>query len=187
MASRNTALALECKRLSESCLYTSTQFFIYVRWLRWIRIGFVAIPLVLGSLATWKVVSGAESYGAKWFAAICAFLAGLLPSIYSALKLDDRLAEAARLAAEFKNLQDRFRQAALVTALKKCSDFEAEFATLMQRLEDARRPSLTPPEYFFKRAQKKIKSGDYEFDVDIAQIEAANRELPPGAPQAPAS
>lgn len=130
---------------------------------------------MLGSLATWKVVAGADSYSAKWFAAVCAFLAGLLPSIYSALKLDDRLAEAARLAAEFKNLQDRFRQAALVSSLKKCGDFETDFSALMQRLEEARRPSLTPPEWFFKRAQKKIKTGDYDFDIDLATIEAAEK------------
>src|SRR4051794_16771412 len=135
MASKSAALAVECQRLSESCLYTSTQFFIYLRALRWIRIGFVVVPLVFGSLATWKVVEGADSYGAKWFAALCAFIAGLLPSIYSALKLDDRLAEAARLAAEFKNLQDRFRQAALVSALKKFADFEGEYSQLVQRLE----------------------------------------------------
>ena len=86
------------------------------------------------------------------------------------------MAEAVRLSAEFKNLQDRFRQAALVSSMKKCGDFEADFTTLMQRLEDARRPSLTPPEWFFKRAQKKVKSGDYEFDVDIALIEAEEKK-----------
>lgn len=172
MASKAAALALECQRLSESCLYTSASFFIYLRALRWIRIAFVVAPLICGALATWKVIDGAHSIGARWFTGVCSLLAGLLPAIYSALKFDDRLAEAIHLSCEFKNLQDRFRQAALVSALKPFASFEEDVKPLVKRLEDARRPSLTPPEFFFRRAQAKVKSNDYTFDLDLADIEA---------------
>lgn len=184
MASKAAMLALECKRLSENCLYTSTSFFIYLRFLRSLRIVFVVAPLALGALATWKVIEGNGSTAAKWFTGVCSLLAGLLPSIYSALKLDDRLAEAIHLSCEFKNLQDRFRQAAQVSSLKAFAAFEADVEPLMKRLEDARRPSLTPPEPFFKLAQKKVKSGDYTFDVDLAQLDAQERAGAPSIQQA---
>src|SRR5882724_5785805 len=137
MASKSTELALECKRLSESCLYTSTSFFIWLRFMRWVKILFIAAPLVLGSLASWKLLAGYDLQEVKALTAICSFLAGLLPSVYAALKFDDHLEEAKHLAGEFKNLQDRFRQAALVSSRKPFSEFEADFNSLIERLEQA--------------------------------------------------
>jgi hypothetical protein len=37
----------------------------------------------------------------------------------------------------------------------------------MDRLEKARALCITPPEKFFKAAQRKVKAGDYTFDVDL--------------------
>jgi len=167
MASKNAELALECKRLSESCLYSSTSLFIWLRFARVIKIVFIVAPLVLGSLATWKLLTGNDLAGVKAFTAVCAFLAGLLPSIYAALKFDDHLDEASHLASEFKNLQDRFRQAALVSSRKPFPEFEADVAPHLERLEQARAASFTAPEWCFRRAQKKIKKGDYDFDLDL--------------------
>ena len=42
-----------------------------------------------------------------------------------------------------------------------------EFDALMQRMDDARAASLTPPESFFKKARQKQKAGDYDFAVDM--------------------
>jgi hypothetical protein len=36
----------------------------------------------------------------------------------------------------------------------------------MERMDVARTSSLTPPERYFKNAQTKIHSGDYDFTVD---------------------
>jgi len=95
-------------RLEKSCLYTSTSFFIWLRFQRRVRMAFVVLPLVLGSLATWKVLTDTDLAGLRFLVSLAAFLAGLLPGIYAALKFDDHLAGAASKAAEFKNLQDRF-------------------------------------------------------------------------------
>ena len=38
----------------------------------------------------------------------------------------------------------------------------------MVRLDAARSASLTPPERYFKKAQVKIQSGDYDFSIDLA-------------------
>jgi hypothetical protein len=107
----------------------------------------------------------------KVFTAICAFIAGLMPAIYSALKLDDHLEQCKTLAGEFKNLQDRFRQAALVSSKKSFTEFEADVKPLIDRMDEARGVSLTPPDWFFRRAQKKVKSGDYDFDIDAKEID----------------
>jgi len=168
MDEKQKQLIQECKRQSESCLYTSTALFIWLRILRYIKVVFIVLPLVCGSLAGGKILLATGGDNHKAFVAIFAFVAGLLPSIYAALKYDDRLRDCAVLASEFKNLQDRFRQAALVIAEKPFPEFEAEFEKLMERLEVARKPSFTAPEWCFKCAQKKVKKGDYHFDTDIA-------------------
>ena len=167
MASKSVELARECKRLSESCLYTSTSFFIWLRVLRTVKTIFIIVPLVLGAVAGGKLLIGGRPETQQTAIAVCAFIAGVLPSIYAALKFDDRLGEDARVAGEFKNLQDRFRTVALVSSKKSFEDFEADVAPLIKRYEAARSVSLTPPEWVFARAQAKVKKGDYTFEVDL--------------------
>ena len=169
MDTRTEQLTQECKRQSESCLYTSTSLYIWLRILRYLRVAFVVTPLILGSLSGGKILLSINSTGLTTFSAVCAFLAGLLPAVYSALKYDDRLRECSMLAAEFKNLQDRFRQAALIASQKPINEFEKVFNELMNRLEIARKPSHTTPEWCFRMAQNKVKSGDYTYDVDISK------------------
>jgi hypothetical protein len=169
MATKNAALAQECKRYSESCLYTSTSFFYWLRVLRLAKTTFIVAPLVLGSLAGWNLLTKSEDPNWKIATAICSLLAGLLPSVYSALKLDDNLQVVSTVAGEFKNLQDRFRMAALVSSKKPFPEFEADVKPLLERLEKARARSLTPPELCFWLAQRKVKSGDYTFDVDLEE------------------
>jgi len=141
----------------------------WLKYLRAIKTLFIVLPLILGSFASWKLLTTSDVEAVKVLTAVCSFLAGLLPSIYSALKWDQNLDTVSRLAAEFKNLQDGFRQAALISSRKPFGEFEADFKQLFARLEEARKPSLTPPEWIFKRAQAKVKSGDYTFDVDIEE------------------
>lgn len=169
--SQKSALVQECRRLSENCLYTSTSFFIWLRYRRGIKTIFTVTPLVLGSIASWQLLTAADLQTVKVFVSACAFVAGVMPAVYAALKYDDQLSECEHAAAEFKNLQDRFRQVALVSSTKSYSEFEKDFNELVERLEQARQCSLTPPERFFKSAQSKVKSGDYTFDVDLEQGE----------------
>ncbi|HRD74858.1 MAG TPA: hypothetical protein PK264_02800 [Hyphomicrobiaceae bacterium] len=100
-------------------------------------------------------------------------LAGvLLPGIGKAIKIDTLIRDYAEAAAKFKNLQAEFRRARLVWSHKPLADFEEEARKLFRAMNDARKPSLTPPEWCFKLAQRKIKTGDYDHDAG-------------GAPKAP--
>jgi len=169
MATMAEELAKECRREEESCLYTSTSLFLWLRLLRLAKFFFTVTPLLLGALASWKILTASEASGVKFTVAIFSFLAGLLPSIYSALKYDEYLAHCQHLAGEFKNLQDRFRKAALVSSQKEFKEFEDEYNVLVDRLERARSHSITAPECFFNWARKKIEKGDYDFGADRHQ------------------
>ena len=163
MNPRTAALIKECKRQEESCLYTSTTFFIWLKFVRWANRIFIVIPIVLGSIATWSILQNESD---KFITASCALLAGLFPAISNALGFKFSLEEIASLAADFKNLQDRFRQAAEIDAPANFEIFSRNFEGLMQKLEAARKKSATPPEWCFKRAKKKIENGHYTFEVD---------------------
>jgi hypothetical protein len=165
MDERTQNLIAECKRQEESCLYTSTSLYIWLRSSRfWKRI-FIVAPIIFGGLATWVVLDQPEL---KWLTALFALIAGFFPAIYEALKLDVHLDEIARHAAEYKNLQDRFRQAATITALGTHEELQAQFEQLMERMEAARTSSLTPPEWCFEKARKKIQAGHYTFSGEDA-------------------
>lgn len=157
------ALVSECRRQEESCLYTSTSLYIWLRQARSIRRVFVVAPIIFGALATWSVLDQPNSKWLLWLTASFALLAGLFPAVFTSLELDSEVATIARQAALFKNLQDRFRQAAEIAARGSFDEFQAEFNQLMDQLDDARSTSITPPERCFRAARKKIQAGHYEF------------------------
>ena len=145
-------------------LYTSTAIFEWLRSLRRWRVAFVVAPIILGTLATWPLIANQDDF--KWVTGICALLAGIAPAVYKALNYDVSLDTLANRAHAFKILQDGFRQASQVTDLGSFDDFKVAFDELMRRMDAAREGSLTPPESFFKKAQKKIQDGHYSFTVD---------------------
>jgi hypothetical protein len=54
---------------------------------------------------------------------------------------------------------------------KAQTDFEDEARKLFKAMNDARKPSLTPPDLFFKLAQRKIRAGHYNYDSDVKSSE----------------
>jgi hypothetical protein len=159
MDERTQNLIAECKRQEESCLYMSTTIFEWLKSLRLWRVVFVVGPIIVGAVATWPLLT--KQTGFEWLTGVCALLAGLTPAVYKALDFDVSLNTLTKSAHQFKILQDRFRQTWCVTALGGYDEY-----ALMERMDIARAASLTAPERFFKKAQKKIGSGDYNFAVD---------------------
>jgi hypothetical protein len=164
MDERIRNLVDECKRQENSCLYTSTTFFEWLKSLRRWRIAYIITPIILGAVATWPLLIKQTGY--EWITGTCALLAGILPAVYKALDLDTSLEIVRKQAHEFKILQDRFRQAWRIHSLGNTDDLTNDFDNLMARMDAARALSITAPERFFKKAQKKIQAGDYEFPVD---------------------
>ena len=164
MDERTQNIVAECRRQEESCLYTSTTLFEWLKSLRRWRVVFVIVPIILGGLATWPLL--AKQPGWEWVTGICALLAGLTPAVYKALQWDVSLDAVAKSAHAFKTLQDRFRQASRVSALGEFEEFKKIFDALMERMDAARAGSLAAPERFFKKAQQKISGGHYDFAAD---------------------
>ncbi|MEW6762986.1 MAG: SLATT domain-containing protein [Pseudomonadota bacterium] len=162
MDARAQEIVRECRRQSESCLYTSTALFSWYKEVRVWRVAFIVLPIVAGSIASAKILLKNPDY--DWLTAVAALLAGLFPAIFKALDLDVSLKNIADSAGRFKVLQDRFRQAALIGASKTTDELDEDFKSLMDRMDDARLAAPTIPERHFKRAQKKIQKGDYSFD-----------------------
>jgi len=167
MSTKTGELAQECRRQEESCLYMSTQLYAWLMVLRMTRFFTTLLSVVLGALGGWTLLTAIELPTVKLFVAACAFLAGLLPALYTALKLDESLELAAQLAGEFKNLEDDLRRCALVSSKKSFKEFEAEANAVFDRLKQAKAPSITVPWPFFKYARWKINKGDYSFSVDL--------------------
>lgn len=163
---RTKALVDECLRHEESCLYTSTGLYAWQKRSRWFRNAFIVAPIILGGLATSQLFVGREEPWANWAAGGFALLAGFFPAIYEALGMNMRVAEIGQSATEFTNLRDRFRQLALIKSQGEFDEFEASFEQLMDRMDAARTAAPPIPESFFRKAQKKINQGDYEFEVD---------------------
>lgn len=161
---RTQNLIDECDRQEESCLYTSTALFEWLKHLRYWKLFFVIAPIVLAAVAA---ALPNLSSGLAWLTVICTLVAGVATAVYKALHLDVSLDLISRTANQYKILQDRFRQARTVSALGTFDEFNKEFQARMQQMDAIRSASLPPPECFFKKAQRKIQSGDYDFTADI--------------------
>ncbi len=159
-------LIKECKRQEESCLYTSTTLYIWLREARIWRAVFVITPIVFGAVASWSILEKPEVTWMVWLTAAAGLIAGLVPAIREALNLDIHVEDISKHAAQFKHLQDRFRMAADTSSGKSIEDFETEVRDLLDRLDEARKASVTPPERCFVSAREKILNGHYDFTVD---------------------
>jgi hypothetical protein len=158
------ALIDECSRQSENGSYTAVTFHIWLSWLRGIRtVVFVVLPIVCGSLATWKLLTQTSPE----LAALCTLLATVLPVVYRAVKLDTQIESYAKMAGTFTNLRDRFRYCANVASKKPFAEFEAEAKPYFDQMDKARSQALTPHPIAFWLAQRKHKSGDYHHEYDI--------------------
>lgn len=162
MEKRAQEIVDECRRQEESCLYTSTALFGWQKETRMLRMVFIVVPIICGSVASARILLRDPTY--DWLVAILSMIAGLFPAIFKALDLDVSIATIADSANRFKVLQDGFRQASRIGATSKVDELEEQFTALMTRMDDARSASPAIPERHFIAAQKKIQSGDYEFD-----------------------
>lgn len=157
-------LKAEALRQMESCLYTSTMCFMWLRRVRVQQKVVVLLPVVLTAVAGF---SYAKDVLPAWVMALIGFAASLIPAIAKAIEIETQVDELKRDASEYKSLQDRFRILARITTNGPFDGAENRLNELMDRLDLVRATAITPPERYFKRAQKKIKSGDYDFSVDI--------------------
>ena len=169
------ALIDECERQAENCAYTSTSFIIWLRVLRWTRTALLVSPIICGAVATWKIVAQSSPVTA----AVFALLATVLPPAYRASKLDKAITDYETHAGDFTNLRDRFRQLATISSQKPFPEFEADAKPIIERLEKARRRVLAPPEWTFKLARRKLKSGHYRHDYDQRSDMPAPRSSTP--------
>jgi hypothetical protein len=135
LVAAKAALIAECAREEENALYTSTNFFIWLRVLRGVR-------------------------------ALRRVGAGVCTGIGRALQIDAMIREYASAAGVLKNLQGEFRRARLVWSNEPWPEFKAEVRRLLKSVNDARKPSLTPPEWCFRIARRKIRAGHYTHAAD---------------------
>lgn len=167
MQKRAIAIATEARRQEESCLYTSTSHYLWLRHVRLHNTFFIVAPIILGALAGFSVL---KDLAPDWVVAALALLASLFPALANGLKIQTSVNEIAASAASYKSLQDRFRQLATIGVLSDIDEAEAELRDLMDRMDVARSTSITAPEKYFKFAREKIEGGHYDFAVDTAAV-----------------
>lgn len=153
----------ECQRQMESCLYTSTTLYIWLRTVRFARFGSVLVPLLLSGVAA----LGLTKFNfPAYVVVLLTFAASLFPALQHALKIETSIERIASEASRYKSLQDRFRQVSKIGISQGKETALREFHAAMEDLNLARLTSITPPERYFRKAQAKIARGDYSFSVD---------------------
>lgn len=164
LTAAHAALVKECREQSRNTLYTSTSFFIWLRILKVTRAVLWVLAAASGAAAASTVLTSRENM--ELVIAGLALLAVILPGAIKALNLDDAIEAYAAKAGAFKNAEGALRRAANVWSNKPYEEFEKDAREALAQLDEARKGSLTPPEWCFKAAQQKVKSGDYDPDPE---------------------
>jgi len=163
---RTAHLVRECLRQYDACRHTAAALYIWQKHARLWRAVFLIAPIILGGFAGSQILGQSAGEAGKIGAAFCSVLAGFFPAIFKALNLDMHVTSIGRSATEFTNLRDRFRQAANVKSLEPFETFQAEFESLMDRMDATRAAAPPSPEWCFRKARDKITKGDYDAHVD---------------------
>jgi hypothetical protein len=166
LVAAKAALIAECAREEENALYTSTNFFIWLRFLKGLRGALWVGAGLCSVIAASQLVRGSPDL--KVWAAAAALAAAALPGIGRALQIDAMIRDYASAAGVMKNLQGEFRRARLVWSNEPWPEFKAEARKLLKAMNDARKPSLTPPEWCFRLARRKVRASHYKHDADEA-------------------
>src|ERR1017187_6708087 len=77
MDERTQNLIEECRRQEESCLYTSTALFKWLKPLRRRKVFLVVAPIILGGLATWPLLAKQDEY--RWVTGACGAASAVCP------------------------------------------------------------------------------------------------------------
>lgn len=93
-----------------------------------------------------------------------ALAAVVFPALVRMLRLDSSIRDYAEGAAKFKNLQGEFGRLANIWSKKEFPEFERDARKAFSAMNEARKPSLTPPEFCFLFARHKIRKGHYTPD-----------------------
>ena len=173
---RLAEVRVEALRQEENCLYTSTAMYRWLTTVRWQQRLVLVSPILLAAAASY---SYSREVFPAWALALVALFATLIPSIAKALDIETQVKDLKDAAGEYKNLQDRFRQLANIGSVENVEAAEARLSELMDRLDAVRAKSLVVPQRHFESAQKKIKSGAYDFTADILAREAQSDLVSP--------
>ena len=163
-----SALVDECFRQEESCRYTAASLYVWQKHARFWKVVFIVAPIILGGIAGSQILGLFGEGNGKIVGLFCGLLAGFFPAIYASLDMGMQVREIGRAASEFTSLRDRFRLLANVTSISPFAEFKGSFEVLMDRKDAVRGNAPTAPEWCFKKAQEKIRRGDYTFAVDDA-------------------
>jgi hypothetical protein len=153
------ALAEQCAIHRERCREAAASLYVWLRTLRYLRVAFVVLPIVFGTLAGWDLLTADNRF--RTVTAVFAFMAGLVPAVYAALKLDEHLPDAAYLGGEYKNLHIKFAELVRLGPLMDPSAFVEEYKVARKRLEAATSKAYTAPEWCVRWARRKIEAGEF--------------------------
>lgn len=158
---RNLAEVLQqqCSEFRKDCLDANAALFIWLRMLRNIRVVLLIMPIICGAFASWSILKEKPQFAT--LTALLALIAGLIPAVYSALKLDEQLPKTARIQGEFRILEITFGELQNIGPAMEPDAFMKEYKDARVRLEKVHAESYTVPEWCFRRARKLIKSGHW--------------------------
>ena len=163
MTDQHKAIIQECKIQAESCQYTAAALYKWLAKAKRNNMLWNVVPIVFGAFASFSFLQDFSPF----LASFLALVAGFLPSVYEKLELQEHTDEILAQAGQYKNLENRFKQSATVTALDTDKDtLKVEFATLMRQIEDLRARPLVIPEKYFQAGRKEIKDGRYKPDPE---------------------
>ena len=153
------SIIAEAKRKCTDSLYAGVILFEWSKSLRLRKNMFLFIEVSLGV----GCIISAQLEN-PFLAALFGGAAGLGPFIVDAFGLDKEMNNSKRSANEFRKMSDKFRRVEGIWSKESVTVLKRRFEEAVQEYESVCDLAPIAPSRFFKKAQKKIKAGDYTHD-----------------------
>lgn len=165
-----TATLASCVDIGRNALWNYVTLIVWLRWLRRRRVVFSMLPIIIGSIGSWHILTNSSDDGIALLGASLTLLAGLLPLLYLASGVEDGIATAIRLAGGYRVLEARCRDFVIRYRVLEEPERSNAFGRIRDHYFDLKATAYTVPIRAFKTAYKLIRRGDYK-EISAADVD----------------
>lgn len=147
--------------IGRNALWNYVTLIIVLRRMKLIRGTFSFLPVFFGSLSSWQLLKEIKSTEANMLAAFCALLAGLIPLLYLASRVDDNIFNYTRLSGRYRVLEAKIKDYLFRFEGISAASKESLYQDILAEHLEIKRESHTAPRWAFQTAERLIERGDY--------------------------
>jgi hypothetical protein len=146
--------------IGRNALWNYVSAIVWLRWLRRCKVAFNLLPIICGSLGSWRILVD-QPGNAGLAAAALAFAAGLVPLLYLATGIEDSISSITRISGKYRVVEARARDFVIRFDVLVAEERRRLYQEMQDQLLQLKEEAHTIPRWAFISAERLIKQKEY--------------------------